>query len=364
MMDKEQGLYIQEKAQDVAVTTDKICKAASGKPLSAELLAETLAGDIPDLTEAQLAEQMEQLQAGVRAGRRQFEEISKLSPDELMEEISEKLNQLLEGMSEEQKHQLLILLYQTLCEETGIQVESDMAVYISNLPTEQLMDEVVSLMEKEGDFFIGDLTQVLDDELGLQEGAAALLAEDSEHTEEEKNWILAASVYAEAEKSGEEIMDVRQLGEQVGYECSFLEKFGDVMRTKLLPGGIALVAAAGVGIASVLLIKCVLAAPFAAYFFSFFSAQSWRMLQMVTVGAIIQAMGYTGDAVYMKMLQQKGMGIAEDARLALERYAARIRSDSLEYIALSEKAVEAEKMARLPEETEQEEEMEEEDEFE
>ena len=170
--------------------------------------------------------------SGIRGGSERVEQLLNMTDQELEGELPQYLDRMLQNLSGDQQHQYLILLYQALRERAGYAVTKEEAIGISNTSNADLkrrVDDLLKLVQAEE---TSEIAQFLDESLETVDGQHFACL-DSQYTEEEKSWILAAAVYADSQKWQIEKIPAALYGEVVSMSAGAAQSLFHAMYDEL-----------------------------------------------------------------------------------------------------------------------------------
>lgn len=247
-MDKQKEYLLNNATDRINSILEELYAGMSDYPFSMDVLADALGQQLPWLSREQLLANLQMLKKGIESGYDEFERLYNLPREALDGEIERQLLGYLEPMADSEQRQFLLLLCQVLYQDTGFKIDSNLSIYMANMPTGDIKQEVCLLLEEKGKEIVGDTSAFLSESQEKFLHSKGALRRNY-FTEEENDLITAAAVFASMQKSGLKVVHAEQIGKQIGIQKSFLQRFGEIMRDKVLPATVQLLAIAAVAVA-------------------------------------------------------------------------------------------------------------------
>lgn len=318
VMDAESKRIIEQNTAYVGEILEDIYRRLSG-PVTEEKLAEILKRYFPSESDERLIQSCGWLRRGIQNGEETFDEFEELSEEEQEAEILKNLEACLSGMPEEEQHQRLVLFYQILCHQYHQTVDENLAVYLAGLSTDRLKQDVSFLLKQESTCTVNEMLSAVtaeEEKITIPESA-------SQYSDDENAWIMSAAIYASARQKGHKTAEPMKIGEQVGFARRFFTKLGEAARTKLLPIGLGLLAAAAAGMTVHMLIGFLGSSQLAASAFAVathLNPYAVKWIPLLVPAAYIYASVGAGYCVYETTLQMLNRPKAEAAETTLEAH--------------------------------------------
>lgn len=321
-MDKQQAMLIKQATDNIDLILKDLYRKLSEESFSLEALADVSLPYFTDMTQEQLVSDIRKIYEGMKAGSGEFDRLSNLPQESLSQEIPGRLEQCLEGLPESQQRQYLLLLYQILYLDSGHGVNGNISIYLANMPTDEMKKGICFLLEKRGQEIAGNIPSLFSEIKDKLKDSNQISAMQKGFSDEEKDMILAAAVYASMQKAGGvTIHTTEQIGEQIGFEKSFMERFGEAMHDVVIPVALRLLAIAAIAVAAYFLLKWMIANELFSFAYAYIEKNHlWK----IVVPAVTTAVAYAGSWFVENMLSDpiiyRTQGQVEDAKTETERY--------------------------------------------
>lgn len=320
-MDKQQATLMNQTMKNIDLILQDLYRKLSAGSFSMEALADASLPYFTDMTRERLVSDIRKICEGMKAGSGEFDRLSNLPQESLSQEIPGQLDQCMEGLPESQQRQYLLLLYQILYLDSGHGINGNISIYLANMPTDEMKKGICFLLEKKGQEIAGNIPSLLSEAKEKFRDSSQISAMQKGFPDEEKDIILAAAVYASMQKGGVTVYTTEQIGEQIGFEKSFMERFGEAMHDVVIPVALRLLAIAAIAIAGYFLIKWMIANEIFTFAYAYIEKNHlWK----VVVPAIAAALAYAGSWFAENMLSNpiiyRTQGQVEDAKTEKERY--------------------------------------------
>lgn len=321
MIMKEQDELLLERAflqsQEIE---KKVKRSLAGKSFSLEDLAEQLSFYLPDLKKEEIIRDLKLLSRGLATGHRAFEDLYERSPEDMNEEIKKKLEQRLATLSEHQKRQSLMLLCQSLYQGSGIRIGDNLAVYLANMPTEELMKEACFLLHEKGKEMAGDYVSLLMGELEKREHTQNVGAplNQQRFSEEEENLLEAAAIYAGFQKVGLKLITPEQMGKEMGVQKSFLKRFSETLHDVIIPIMLKVLAIGAVAISIYCLAEVLLYSEAIAFITAYISEHHmWRIAIPAVLSVVATIGSWFSENIFCAPVIHRCKSMAEEAKNTL-----------------------------------------------
>ena len=319
-MDKQQTFLLNEAADSIQSITDDLYGKLSGQPFSMEYLADALGQHLPNFSRKQVSSTIQLLNAGIQAGKEEFERLYRLPTAALDGEIARQLDQYLEPLPEARQRQFLLLLFQVLYQDTGLKIGSNLSIYMANMPLDMMKRDVCALLEEKGKEIVGDISTLLPEtaEKLKQHGENPKV---NEFTDEQRDLITAAAVYAAMQKTELKVVGPEQIGKQISIQKTFLQRLGEAMRDKVLPVALRVLAIAAVAVALYGLIEFLLYSEALAFVTSYISANHmWKIALPAAFTVAAAGCSWLHTNLLTDPIIYRGQSDAVDARSELQRH--------------------------------------------
>ena len=164
-----------------------------GQPITPELIFGQVEGRFPRSQHRRLQEWCGHVQRGIAGGIRDCARFSALSTEGLEEAVHGALAENLASLPAEQRHQYLILLMQLLFQESSQRIDSDVAIYLSNLHHQELEAYACQLLVRKADAELSEAAA-----LSVADGRslwdAGILTDLNQYRAEERGILLSAAM--------------------------------------------------------------------------------------------------------------------------------------------------------------------------
>lgn len=309
-MDTEQMQKIEESLTALDGLRNQLCRTLRGQQLTARSLAGAMEPYLPELPQKELEQICRALSSGIERGIAAFRSISSVPAGEAGTWITERLHEMLEPLSDEEKRRYLLLFYQILSQEFDRKVSAREAVFLSNLSVQDLEQEVSQLAEGENKKLAADAIDCLCDYMETQEDTASL--ETSPYTEAENIWLTSAALYIYAQGGVFKGLPAEYIGQQAGLFQSFLSKLKNAKPQEVISSAMGLLAMAAASCLVYGLFAFLVTCPQFAPVISYVTGMpNWKTLQMSGLAAVAKQIGNLGGLVYSKTLQLTSHAFAE-----------------------------------------------------
>lgn len=321
-MDKQQAMLMNRATDNINLILEDLYRKLSKGSFSLEALADAGLPYFTDMTHEQLVSDIRKICEGIKAGSEEFNRLSSLPQKSLNQEISGQLEKCLEGLPESQQRQYLLLLYQILYLDSGHDINGNISIYLANMSTDEMKKGICFLLEKKGQEIAGNIPSLFSEAKDKFKDSGRISAMQNGFSDEEKDIILATAVYASMQKAGGVIIHTtEQIGEQIGFEKSFMERFGEAMHDAVIPVALRLLAIAAIAAASYFLLKWMIANEIFALAYAYIQKNHlWKM----AIPAAATAVAYAGSWFVENMLSDpviyRAQGQVEDAKTETQRY--------------------------------------------
>lgn len=319
-MDKQKAFLLNEATDNMNTILEDIYGKLSGRPFSEDALADVLCQHIQGQSREQLLANIRLLDKGIETGQEAFERLYNLPQESLDDEIEKQLDQYLKSFDEAEKRQYLLLLCQVLYQDSGFKINSNLSIYMANMPTEAMKNEVCLLLKEKGKEIVGDTTSLLSgaaDRLRKSEGTLG----QSEFKEGEKELIMASAVYASMQKSELKIIGAEQVGRQIGIQKSFLQRFGETLHDKVIPVMLRVLAIAAVAVAVYCLIEFLVYSEALAFATTYISQNHlWKIALPAAFSVAAVGCSWFSENLLSDPIIYRIQSEADDARSRLQRH--------------------------------------------
>ncbi len=321
-MDKQQTMLINQATDNIDLILKDLYRKLSEGPFSLEALADAGLPYFTDMTWEQLVSDIRKIYEGIKAGSGEFDRLNNLPQESLNQEIPRQLEQCLEGLPESQQRQYLLLLYQMLYLDSGHGVNGNISIYLANMPTDEMKKGICFLFEKKGQEIAGNIPSLLSEAKDKFKASNQISIMQKGFSDEEKDIILATAVYASMQKAGGvTVHTAEQIGEQIGFEKSFMKRFGEAMHDVVIPVALRLLTIAAIAAAAYFLLKWMIANELFTFAYAYIEKNHlWK----IAVPAVATAVTYAGSWFVENMLSDpiiyRAQGQVEDTKTEVERY--------------------------------------------
>lgn len=319
-MDKQKTFLLNEATDNINKVLDDIYKNLSGRPFSVDALADALCQHIPGQSREQLLITIQLLNKGIETGQNEFEHLYNLSQESLDGEIEHQLDQYLKPFTEAEQRQYLLLLCQVLYQDSGFKIDGNLSIYMANMPTDAMKNEVCFLIKEKGKEIVGDTSSLFSDaadKLKQSEGTFG----HSEFKEAEKDLIMASAVYASMQKSELKVIGAEQVGRQIGIQKSFLQRFGETLHDKVIPVLIRILAIAAVAVSVYCLIELLIYSEALAFVTTYISQNHlWKIALPTALSVAAVGCSWFSENLLSDPIIYRCQSDANDARSQLQRH--------------------------------------------
>ncbi|MBR4026682.1 MAG: hypothetical protein IKJ01_03875, partial [Lachnospiraceae bacterium] len=233
-MNEQQRIMIEEYMSEVEQLIENIESALPEGTITTEQMAEILQKYSYEESKEEALELCELLLKGVQEGYAYMDTALEQAVEELNEEVPAILEQELEGLSEEEQHQKLLVIYQMLCQQYGKEIDENLAIYLANLSNERLKQDIAVLWEQQGECTFDEVLS-----LGKERKQSYQLSEKVQsYTSEEQAFVMSTAIFEVLEEKKSNILEPKEVGKQVGMAQRFLEKLKEIANTNILAKGL------------------------------------------------------------------------------------------------------------------------------
>lgn len=245
-MSKQEIVTMDQITEALDQKMNRIYASLDGKELNVETLAQSLTAFFPDVPMQELEEDCQSLLDGIYSGTEYAKNLLELPEEELAKVFPDQVQAALAQMDSEQQHQYLIMLYQYLSKSVDKQITRDEAVSIANASNEDLFREICDLGQYAQAEITSETAETFHESLRqtanrpLPEGAA-------QYTQEERMWVQAAAMYAQARVYNPEKVPASLIGEVVGMSNSSAQAFRNCLLNRVIPTAVGVLSVVAAG---------------------------------------------------------------------------------------------------------------------
>lgn len=258
MMDKQEQAMLKHELDGIEQRVTRIYQNLSGGTITEESLAKAVAELHPDVPEENLKNDCKDLLKGIRSGSAYADKLLNLSEEDLAKELPEFLINELKGLSENEQHQYMIILYQFLCEKMDRAITKEEAIYIANASNGELLEKIGYLLKHVQVELTSDGAEIVHHCMEQLQGQY-VDAVGKQYTEEERTWVLAAAMYSSTLSNDSQKVPATLIGEAVGMSVTTGHAFRNCMCYKVIPGAVAALSVAATCALAYFCIKAVVA---------------------------------------------------------------------------------------------------------
>lgn len=258
MMDKQEQAMLKHELDVIEQRVTRIYQNLSGGAITEESLAKAVAELHPDVPEENLKNDCKDLLKGIRSGSAYADKLLNLSEEDLAKELPEFLINELKGLSENEQHQYMIILYQFLCEKMDRAITKEEAIYIANASNGELLEKIRYLLKHVQAELTSDGAEIVHHCMEQLQGQN-VDAVGKQYTEEERTWVLAAAMYSSTLSNDSQKVPATLIGETVGMSVTTGHAFRNCMCYKVIPGAVAALSVAATCALAYFCIKAVVA---------------------------------------------------------------------------------------------------------
>lgn len=258
MMDKQEQAMLKHELDGIEQRVTRIYQNLSGGAITEESLAKAVAELHPDVPEENLKNDCKDLLKGIRSGSAYADKLLNLSEEDLAKELPEFLINELKGLSENEQHQYMIILYQFLCEKMDRAITKEEAIYIANASNGELLEKIGYLLKHVQVELTSDGAEIVHHCMEQLQGQY-VDAVGKQYTEEERTWVLAAAMYSSTLSNDSQKVPATLIGEAVGMSVTTGHAFRNCMCYKVIPGAVAALSVAATCALAYFCIKAVVA---------------------------------------------------------------------------------------------------------
>lgn len=234
----------------------QIVENLNGEEISAKSLAYAMKNLCPNVSVEELLVDCDALLRGIQSGTTYAEELLKRVNNVDQQALPDAIRGEISNLSEDEKHQYLILLYQLMSEMIGKTLSPNEVVYIANADNEELLAKLDLLSAMAQADLTSDTADLIHAGISrLQEHE--LIAIPEHYTEAEKAWLMASAIYVDAINNQPEKIPATLIGEAVGVSNVTSRSFRNCMLSQVIPGAVAALSVAATCFLAYFAIKAV-----------------------------------------------------------------------------------------------------------
>lgn len=256
-MSNQETNMLDELTAALDQSMEQIYAGLDGKELSVETLAAALAQLCPDVSAQELEQDCQSLLDGIHHGDEFANNLLDMQEEELATVFPAQVRNALGQMDPEQQHQYLIMLYQYLCRSAGRSISREEAIAVANDSTEALFRKICDLGQYAQAELTNETAEIFHET--IQKAASEPLPEGADrYTQEERMWVLAAAMYAQARENNPEKVPAALIGEVVGMSSVSTQAFRTKLLSEVIPAAVGALAVIAVGTLVFLGVKAIM----------------------------------------------------------------------------------------------------------